>query len=315
MCTVPGHRGRRENSAGPRRRPRRLAGVVSDRNRGADQHRSRLRQVHRLQARLRPHGDDRLRSERVPAVRHGRRQAERGPAEHARGGQHPRRAFGDVQGCVRCSAGNAAARRCARRVRGVSQAARCARDGRVARCAVRTQPRPRSDAALLRGDGQQGHLRREGHAHHGRRRRQLCDGRTAQGLDARGAPTRVRRDHVRASARVRVQRRQRRPGRRGEGRTPLHRPGRLARVMGRHDLQPVRHRARDERLERRLGRGRRGESRDVLDLRDDGRLVPRSRQLSGRRAHRADEGHDLVRRRARRASLPGPSRNHLPHGH
>ena len=73
--------------------------------------------------------------------------------------------------------------------------------------------------------------------------------------------------------------------------------------------------ARHERLERRFGRRRRGEPRDVLDLRDHRRLVPRPCQLPRRRAGRADQGHDLVRRLHRCASLSGSPRHHLPYRH
>ena len=61
---------------------------------------------------------------------------------------------------------------------------------------------------------------------------------------------------------------------------PLGRPGRRARDLGRHDLQSVRHLARYRRLERRLGRVGRGEPRRLLDLRIDGRLVPRARHAT-----------------------------------
>ncbi len=136
----------------------------------------------------------------------------------------------------------------------------------------------------------------------------------AEGLHARGASARSRRDHLRAGARVRVQRGQRRSGRRRRSRAPVHRARWIARVLGRHDLQPVRHRARDERFERWLGRRRRGEPDDVLDLRDHRRFVPRPGELSGRRADGADEGHDLLRGLVRRQSVSGSSRHHVPLG-
>ena len=132
-----GHRGRRESAEGAGRGPRRHAGDVPDRVRGDRPTRPRFRQVHGLQAGLRPHGTDHVGPERVSAVRHGRRHPERRPSQCARGAQHPRRALGDLQGRVRCAAGHAAAGRRARGLREVPQAAGCARDGRGARREVR----------------------------------------------------------------------------------------------------------------------------------------------------------------------------------
>ena len=66
----------------------------------------------------------------------------------------------------------------------------------------------------------------------------------AQGFDAGQPLACVRRDHLRACAQLRIQRRQRRSRRRCQSRASVHRRRRLARIVGRHDLQSLRHRAR-----------------------------------------------------------------------
>ena len=70
--------------------------------------------------------------------------------------------------------------------------------------------------------------------------------------------------------------------------------------LGRHLLQCLRHRAHARRQQRRrrcIG-GR--ESRDVLDLRDDRRLVPHTRERQRGRELRHHQGHDVRSRAARR---------------
>ena len=84
------------------------------------------------------------------------------------------------------------------------------------------------------------------------------------------------RDHLRAGAQLRIQRRQRRSGRRAKVERPTVGQGGARETWGGMTCNPYDTDARDRRLERRLGRVGRGEPRRVLDLRNDRRLVPQS---------------------------------------
>ena len=66
------------------------------------------------------------------------------------------------------------------------------------------------------------------------------------------------------------------PGGDCESGASLHRRRRLARNLGRHDLQSLRHRTRHSGLERRLRRVGSGQPGRVLDLRNHRRFLPRS---------------------------------------
>ena len=131
------------------------------------------------------------------------------------------------------------------------------------------------------------------------------------GLDDRGRAARQRRDHLREGELVRVQRR-RRQSRRSRDDDP-HVRRRRSQHVGRHGVQCLRPIVRDRRLELGLGGVGRRQSRHVLDLRGDGRLVPAACLAQRRRRSRHDQRAAAVRRLDRRGALSRP-RRHSPAG-
>ena len=169
-----GHRRRRTGSEGQGRSARRCAGDFPDQVGGDHQAVPRLPELRRLPPGLRAHGADDVGPDRVPAVRHGRRHSERQTSECTRNDQHSRRALRDLQGCVRCASFDGpVARRRTRGLREIPAAAGCHRIRGATRCRVRQESRLQETSALLRAHGLQGHLRCQGHALHGRRRREI----------------------------------------------------------------------------------------------------------------------------------------------
>ena len=107
------------------------------------------------------------------------------PGERAGDAEHSRRTLGHVQ---EASSTRRRARRCRPARPAACEEFRQQPDARGTRRAARREVRPESrsqgHAAVLRADVLQGDLRRQGHALHGRRRRELRDGRAAEGFHA-----------------------------------------------------------------------------------------------------------------------------------
>ena len=225
-----GHRRWREGAEGARRRARGLAAEVSHRHGSARTSSSRTststRGSRRTSAAWRPTMSD---PARAPAVRHGRRHSECRAGQCARDAQHSRRALGDLQGQVRCAARH-------RRFR-----------------PARRQPAMRSASIPMRSNAQPRSIASTAAIPISRRCPLYCvpmsfkaiydakDMRSTGGGDVNYAMDAApkdstliarlrarRRDHLRTGAQLRIQRRQRRSGRRREGRASLHRAGRLA---------------------------------------------------------------------------------------
>ena len=204
---------------------------------------------------------------------------------------------------------------CAAAVRGVPQAARRARARRRARRAVRQESRSASDADVLRRVLAQELVRREGHALHGRQRRQLCDGRAADGFAGHRAT---------CAPRVRSSSPRRPPQETGLGFPTVPQPSRARgcrtattpyAAWGGQALQSVRHGARAARHELRLRRVRLREYGCVLDLRARLGFVQRAGVAQQRRELPDDARPDDARRHEQparsatgRASIAAPWR-------
>ena len=273
-------------------------------------------ELQRRCAGLRPHGADGVRPDGHATVRHGRRHPERRPGERARDAEHSRRALRHLQRRVRrASVDGPAAGRRAGRVRGVPQAARRARArGRArSRCTAATPISRRCRSTASRCRSRPSTTRRTCARRAAatsttpptsrrpiRRSSRGCATPAPSSTPKRTTPSTTAAAAIRAATR--------------KSSTRCSRRGGARETWGGRDLQPLRHVAPNGRLERRLGRFGCGQPRRLLDLRIDGRLVPQPRHAQRRRHVRADEGHDLVRRRHRRRSVPRPARHQLPHG-
>ena len=151
-------------------------------------------------------------------------------------------------------------------------------------------------------------VRHEGHAHDGEQRRRISRW-TCRPFDADGrrAAAREGRDHLREVRRARVQRR---PGRsrwrRLRARTNMVAGGQTMGAWAGQPCNPVRHRTRAARIERRLGGGGRRQPGDDRHLRAVRRLVPGPGVAQRHRDAADDEGHHARQRRHRQSVVQRP---------
>ena len=190
--------------------------------------------------------------------------------------QHPRRAFGHLQGQVRCPAGHAAAGRRARGLRGVPQAARM-RSKRAAALDAKYGRNPDLKAMPLYCVA----MANKGIY-------DAKDMRTTGGADVNYAMDAPPKDSTLVAAAARrparsSMRRRTSPSTTAaaatraatQGGAPYIGQGGSRESWGGMTCNPYDTERVTSGLERRLGRRRRGQSRDVLDLRNHGRILPR----------------------------------------
>ena len=249
---------------------------------------------------------------RYATVRHGRRHSRSGPSERARDAQHPRRALRDLQRRVRRAPSTGplpagAPAECdefRKQPDAVERAIELDRHTGATpillRCrstASRCRSRPSTTRRTCARPAAATSTMRTTSRRPTRRSSRACAPRAPSSTRRRTTPSTT------AAAAIRAVRR--------KSSIRCSRPAARARRGAARPATPTIRRAKPA-ARGRLGRIGRGQSRGLLDLRIDGRLVPQPRYAQRRRHVRADEGHDLVRRRHRRRPLSRSPRHHLP---
>ena len=144
-------------------------------------------------ARVRHDGSDRFGSEREAAVRHGRRHSECRTAQRVRNAEHPRRAFGHLQGQLSTRRpGTPLPKGAPPECEKFRQQPDALERAAELDAQYGSNPDLDEDADVLRRHHGEELVRREGHALDRRQRRELRDGRAAAGHDRRRAAARQR---------------------------------------------------------------------------------------------------------------------------